>query len=214
VVNGERRSREIMSFVDSMKELRDIDFAELDIQQIGIWPTPVKNLLLVTVVILILILGYLLKVQNLRQQYQTAVTKETALLDQYRTKAFQAANLEAYRAQMIELDNTFGALLKQLPKDTEVPGLLEDITEVAYGSGLSMQAISLQPEQVSEFYVELPIKIDVTGDYHDFGSFVSGVAALPRIVTLHNYAIQQADNGLLNMVIEAKTYRYKAEASQ
>ena len=203
-----------MSFVDSMKELRDIDFAELDIQKIGIWPTPVKNLPLVTVVILILILGYLLKVQNLRQQYQTAVTKETALLDQYRTKAFQAANLEAYRAQMIELDNTFGALLKQLPKDTEVPGLLEDITEVAYGSGLSMQAISLQPEQVSEFYVELPIKIDVTGDYHDFGSFVSGVAALPRIVTLHNYAIQQADNGLLNMVIEAKTYRYKAEASQ
>ena len=203
-----------MSFVDSMKELRDIDFAELDIQQIGIWPTPVKNLLLVAVVILILILGYLLKVQNLRQQYQTAVTKETALLDQYRTKAFQAANLEAYRAQMIELDNTFGALLKQLPKDTEVPGLLEDITEVAYGSGLSMQAISLQPEQVSEFYVELPIKIDVTGDYHDFGSFVSGVAALPRIVTLHNYAIKQADNGLLNMVIEAKTYRYKAEASQ
>ncbi|MGB2259981.1 MAG: type 4a pilus biogenesis protein PilO [Porticoccaceae bacterium] len=203
-----------MSFVESIKELRDIEFAELDIQQIGIWPTPVKNLLLVAVVILILILGYLLKVQNLRQQYQTAVTKETALLDQYRTKAFQAANLEAYRAQMIELDNTFGALLKQLPKDTEVPGLLEDITEVAYGSGLSMQAISLQPEQVSEFYVELPIKIDVTGDYHDFGSFVSGVAALPRIVTLHNYAIKQADNGLLNMVIEAKTYRYKAEASQ
>lgn len=203
-----------MSFVESIKELRDIEFAELDIQQIGIWPTPVKNLLLVAVVILILILGYLLKVQNLRQQYQAAVTKETALLDQYRTKAFQAANLEAYRAQMIELDNTFGALLKQLPKDTEVPGLLEDITEVAYGSGLSMQAISLQPEQVSEFYVELPIKIDVTGDYHDFGSFVSGVAALPRIVTLHNYAIKQADNGLLNMVIEAKTYRYKAEASQ
>ena len=203
-----------MSFVESIKELRDIEFAELDIQQIGIWPTPVKNLLLVAVVILILILGYLLKVQNLRQQYQTAVTKETALLDQYRTKAFQAANLEAYRAQMIELDNTFGALLKQLPKDTEVPGLLEDITEVAYGSGLSMQAISLQPEQVSEFYVELPIKIDVTGDYHDFGSFVSGVAALPRIVTLHNYAIKQADNGRVNMVIEAKTYRYKAEASQ
>jgi type IV pilus assembly protein PilO len=77
-----------------------------------------------------------------------------------------------------------------------------------------MQAISLQPEQVSEFYVELPIKIDVTGDYHDFGSFVSGVAALPRIVTLHNYSIKQAESGLLNMVIEAKTYRYKAEASQ
>ena len=203
-----------MSFVESIKELKDIDFADLDIQQIGIWPAPVRTLLLVAVAIVILILGYFVKVQDLRQQYQAAASKETVLLDQYGTKAFQAANLEAYRVQMIELDDTFGALLKQLPKDTEVPGLLEDITEVAYGSGLSMKAISLQPEQVSEFYVELPIKIDVTGDYHDFGSFVSGVAALPRIVTLHNYSIKQADSGLLNMVIEAKTYRYKAEASQ
>ena len=203
-----------MSFVESSKELKDIDFADLDIQQIGIWPAPVKTLLLVAVAIVILILGYFVKVQDLRQQYQAAASKETVLLDQYGTKAFQAANLEAYRVQIIELDDTFGALLKQLPKDTEVPGLLEDITEVAYGSGLSMKAISLQPEQVSEFYVELPIKIDVTGDYHDFGSFVSGVAALPRIVTLHNYSIKQADSGLLNMVIEAKTYRYKAEASQ
>ena len=203
-----------MSFVESIKELKDIDFADLDIQQIGIWPAPVKTLLLVAVAIVILILGYFVKVQDLSQQYQAAASKETVLLDQYGTKAFQAANLEAYRVQMIELDDTFGALLKQLPKDTEVPGLLEDITEVAYGSGLSMKAISLQPEQVSEFYVELPIKIDVTGDYHDFGSFVSGVAALPRIVTLHNYSIKQADSGLLNMVIEAKTYRYKAEASQ
>ncbi len=203
-----------MSFVESIKELKDIDFADLDIQQIGIWPAPVKTLLLVAVAIVILILGYFVKVQDLRQQYQAAASKETVLLDQYGTKAFQAANLEAYRVQMIELDDTFGALLKQLPKDTEVPGLLEDITEVAYGSGLSMKAISLQPKQVSEFYVELPIKIDVTGDYHDFGSFVSGVAALPRIVTLHNYSIKQADSGLLNMVIEAKTYRYKAEASQ
>ena len=203
-----------MSFVESIKEIKDIDFADLDIQQIGIWPAPVKTLLLVAVAIVSLILGYFVKVQDLRQQYQAAASKETVLLDQYGTKAFQAANLEAYRVQMIELDDTFGALLKQLPKDTEVPGLLEDITEVAYGSGLSMKAISLQPEQVSEFYVELPIKIDVTGDYHDFGSFVSGVAALPRIVTLHNYSIKQADSGLLNMVIEAKTYRYKAEASQ
>ena len=202
-----------MSFVDSIKELKDVDFADLDIQQIGIWPASVKMLLLVAAVILVLLLGYFVKVKDLRQQYQAAASKEMTLFEQYRTKAFQAANLDAYRAQMIELDDTFGALLKQLPKDTEVPGLLEDITEVAYGSGLSMKAISLQPKQISEFYVELPIKIDVTGDYHDFGSFVSGVAALPRIVTLHNYAIKQADNGLLNMVIEAKTYRYKAEAS-
>ena len=203
-----------MSFQDSLKELKEIDFADLDIQQIGIWPKPVKIILLVSVVIVVLLSGYFFKVKDLRQQHQTEFRKETTLLQQYETKSFQAANLDTYRQQMIELDKTFGALLKQLPKDTEVPGLLEDITEVAYGSGLSMKSISLQPEKVSEFYIELPIKIDVTGDYHDFGSFVSGVAALPRIVTLHDYSIKNIDGGLLNMVVEAKTYRYKAEVSQ
>ena len=203
-----------MSFQDSLKELKEIDFADLDIQQIGIWPKPVKMILLVSVVIVVLLSGYFFKVKDLRQQHQTEFRKETTLLQQYETKSFQAANLDAYRQQMIELDKTFGALLKQLPKDTEVPGLLEDITEVAYGSGLSMKSISLQPEKVSEFYIELPIKIDVTGDYHDFGSVVSGVAALPRIVTLHDYSIKNIDGGLLNMVVEAKTYRYKAEVSQ
>ena len=203
-----------MSFQDSLKELKEIDFADLDIQQIGIWPKPVKMILLVSVVIVVLLSGYFFKVKDLRQQHQTEFRKETTLLQQYETKSFQAANLDAYRQQMIELDKTFGALLKQLPKDTEVPGLLEDITEVAYCSGLSMKSISLQPEKVSEFYIELPIKIDVTGDYHDFGSFVSGVAALPRIVTLHDYSIKNIDGGLLNMVVEAKTYRYKAEVSQ
>lgn len=203
-----------MSFQDSLKELKEIDFADLDIQQIGIWPKPVKMLLLVSIVVVVLLSGYFFKVKDLRQQHQTEFRKETTLLQQYETKSFQAANLDAYRQQMIELDKTFGALLKQLPKDTEVPGLLEDITEVAYGSGLAMKSISLQPEKVSEFYIELPIKIDVTGDYHDFGSFVSGVAALPRIVTLHDYSIKNIDGGLLNMVVEAKTYRYKAEVPQ
>ena len=201
-----------MPFLESIKELKDIDFAELDIQQMGIWPTALKTVLVVLVLMAILILGYFFKVQDIREQTQRAASQEAQLLQQYHSKAFLAANLDAYREQMIELDETFGALLEQLPKDTEVPGLLEDITEVAYGSGLSMKAISLEPEKVSEFYVELPIRIDVTGDYHDFGSFVSGVASLPRIVTLHDYSIKESDGSQLNMVIEAKTYRYKAEA--
>lgn len=201
-----------MPFLDSIKELKDIDFAELDVQQIGVWPTALKTLLVALILIAILILGYFVKVQEIRQQTQRAAQQETQLLQQYQSKAFLAANLDAYRQQMIELDKTFGALLKQLPKDTEVPGLLEDITEVAYGSGLIMKSISLEPEKISEFYIELPIRIDVTGDYHDFGSFVSGVASLPRIVTLHDYSIKQSDASQLNMVIEAKTYRYKAEA--
>ncbi|MDA9095494.1 type 4a pilus biogenesis protein PilO [Porticoccaceae bacterium] len=203
-----------MSFKDSLNELQEIDFADLDVQQIGVWPGSLKTILLVLVLILILALGYFFKIKEMSQQHSVAAKKELKLLEQYESKAFQAANLDAYRQQMIELDETFGALLKQLPKDTEVPGLLEDITEVAYGSGLSMKSISLQPERASEFYIELPIKIDVTGDYHDFGSFVSGVAALPRIVTLHDYSITQTNGTLLNLVIEAKTYRYKAEGVQ
>ena len=203
-----------MSFKDSLNELQEIDFADLDIQQIGVWPGSLKTILLVLVLILILALGYFFKIKEMSQQHSVAAKKELKLLEQYESKAFQAANLDAYRQQMIELDETFGALLKQLPKDTEVPGLLEDITEVAYGSGLSMKSISLQPERASEFYIELPIKIDVTGDYHDFGSFVSGVAALPRIVTLHDYSITQTNGALLNLVIEAKTYHYKAEGVQ
>ena len=203
-----------MSFKDSLNELQEIDFADLDIQQIGVWPGSLKTILLVLVLILILALGYFFKIKEMSQQHSVAAKKELKLLEQYEGKAFQAPNLDAYRQQMIELDETFGALLKQLPKDTEVPGLLEDITEVAYGSGLSMKSISLQPERASEFYIELPIKIDVTGDYHDFGSFVSGVAALPRIVTLHDYSITQTNGALLNLVIEAKTYRYKAEGVQ
>ncbi len=200
-----------MAFIESLKELKDVDFADLDIQQIGVWPAALKAILLLTVLLVILALGYFFKVQDVSQQTQIAARQEAELLREYENKAFLAANLDAYRAQMVELDETFGALLQKLPKDTEVPGLLEDITEVAYGSGLSMKSISLQPEKTTEYYVELPIRIDVIGDYHDFGSFVSGVASLPRIVTLHDYTIKETEGALLNMVIEAKTYRYKTE---
>ena len=200
-----------MAFIESLKELKDVDFADLYIQQIGVWPAALKAILLLTVLLVILALGYFFKVQDVSQQTQIAARQEAELLREYENKAFLAANLDAYRAQMVELDETFGALLQQLPKDTEVPGLLEDITEVAYGSGLSMKSISLQPEKTTEYYVELPIRIDVIGDYHDFGSFVSGVASLPRIVTLHDYTIKETEGALLNMVIEAKTYRYKTE---
>ena len=203
-----------MSFKDSLNELRETDFADLDIQQIDVWPSSVKNFLLVLVLVFIVATGYFFKIKALREQDFSAARQEIKLLEQYQNKAFQAANLDAYRLQMIALDETFGVLLKQLPKDTEVPGLLEDITEVAYGSGLSMKSISLQPERASEFYIELPIKIDVIGDYHDFGAFVSGVAALPRIVTLHDYSIKKSNGALLNLVIEAKTYRYKADGLQ
>jgi type IV pilus assembly protein PilO len=113
---------------------------------------------------------------------------------------------------MMEMEESFDAILSQLPKDSEVPGLLEDITERGDAAGLEIKAIDLEEEVVKEFYVELPISINVIGGYHQLGSFVSGVSSLPRIVTLHDYSIDKDDRGaLLEMQILAKTYRYKPQ---
>jgi type IV pilus assembly protein PilO len=128
-----------------------------------------------------------------------------------------AANLELYTQQMKEMENSFGMLLRQLPSDTEVPGLLEDITRTGLGSGLEFEEIKLLPEVTQQFYIELPIQITVTGAYHDLATFVSGVAGLPRIVTLHDFDLAPAnpDGGpKLRMSILAKTYRYNDKGLQ
>ena len=122
------------------------------------------------------------------------------------------ANLEVFKQQMVEMEETFGALVRQLPSDTEVPGLLEDITNTALGSGLTLREIQLQAEQKRDFYVELPISIQVSGSYHELASFVSSVAGLPRIVTLHDFTITPTSGNpdRLDMKVVAKTYRYRA----
>jgi type IV pilus assembly protein PilO len=110
------------------------------------------------------------------------------------------------------MEVSFNALKQQLPKDTEVPGLLEDIDEKGVDSRLEIQSITLLPEVASEFYIELPIEIKVSGGFHEFGAFVSGVAGMPRIVTLHDFSIGKKDKGSnLSMTINAKTYRYKEQ---
>jgi len=133
------------------------------------------------------------------------------LKDEFEDKAFKAANLDAYRQQMVEMKESFGALVSQLPSDTEVPGLLEDITNKGLLNGLDIKSINLQKEKSREFYVELPISISASGSYHDLGAFISGMAGLPRIVTLHDFQINMNDNNAtkLNMNIISKTYRYK-----
>lgn len=143
--------------------------------------------------------------------------EEVTLKDQFSIKAFQAANLEAYKEQMEEMEVSFGALLRQLPSDTEVPGLLEDITRTGLGSGLEFEEIKLQPEVAQQFYIELPIQIKVSGSYHDLATFVSGVASLPRIVTLHDFQLVRASadsSTRLSMQIMAKTYRYNDKGAQ
>ncbi|MFT3931898.1 MAG: type 4a pilus biogenesis protein PilO [Spongiibacteraceae bacterium] len=200
-----------MAFQDVLNDLREIDFADLNADNIGSWPTPVKIMAWVFVFVLVVILGYFYNISDMRAQLAQVESKELELKKEFEDKAFKAANLEALRKQMVEMEQSFGALVSQLPTDTEVPGLLEDITNKGVESGLEIKSIKLQPEQAKEFYVELPISIEVTGSYHDFGTFVSGIAGLPRIVTLHDFKISSdpKNQGVLSMTIAAKTYRYK-----
>jgi type IV pilus assembly protein PilO len=200
----------VASFQDVLRDLREIDLGELSVDNIGSWPLAVKVIVWALAFVVCLGLGYAYNISDLRQELAQAETKEGQLKTEFEQKAFKAANLDALRKQMVEMEQSFGALISQLPSDTEVPGLLEDITNKGLESGLEIKSIQLQPEQAKEFYVELPISIEVTGGYHDFGTFVCGIAGLPRIVTLHDFKITQTkDTGVLSMSIAAKTYRYK-----
>jgi len=166
-----------MAIQDTLDQLQNFDFNDLDVNNIGSWPKAVKIIIMILVAALVIGGGYY--------------------------------NLDAYRKQKEEMTATFGALLRQLPSDTEVPGLLEDITRAALDNELIIESIQLEPERATEFYRELPIKIAVEGDYHKLGSFVSAVANLSRIVTLHDFKIKpERSVQNLKMSIDAKTYRY------
>jgi len=200
-----------MSLASSLESLRKIDVNDLDLNNIGSWPAAVKVIACVLLMIIMLALGYNFHLKDLEAQLDQQRQEEATLKEQFATKAFQAANLDAYKAQMKEMEESFGALLRQLPSDTEVPGLLEDITRTGLGSGLEFEEIKLLPEAAQQFYIELPIQISVVGGYHDLATFVSGVSSLPRIVTLHDFDIKPESpdsTSKLRMSILAKTYRY------
>jgi type IV pilus assembly protein PilO len=200
-----------MALEDTLRSLREFNLSDLDFDNVGSWPVAVKVLIWALLLIAVLTGGYYYHIKNLQQQLATAESKEVTLKKDFEKKAFQAANLEAYRQQLAEMEESFGALVSQLPSDTEVPGLLEDITNKGLLNGLEIKAIDLQKEQAKEFYVELPISILASGSYHDMGAFISGMAGLPRIVTLHDFQITSKDKNpnKLNLQITAKTYRYK-----
>lgn len=184
------------------------DINNVDFNMAGSWPIGVKIISYLLVLIVGLGVGYHLYLKDLRMQLEREIAKEPELKQQYQSKAFRVANLDALKKQMADVEETFAELLQQLPTDTEVPGLLEDITEIGQNSGLNFDLIKLAPEKRVKFYIELPINIQVKGSYHQLGEFVSGVAALPRIVTLHDFSIKPISEGVLSMNIAAKTYRY------
>ena len=200
-----------MAFEDTMRSLREFDVNSLDFDNVGSWPIPLKLFIWALLLIAVLAAGYYYHIEELQNQLAKVEKQEVELKKDFEKKAFQAANLDAYRQQMVEMEESFGALVSQLPSDTEVPGLLEDITNKGLLNGLEIASINLQKETAREFYVELPIAINASGSYHDLGAFISGMAGLPRIVTLHDFTISAKGNDAnhLRMNIVAKTYRYK-----
>lgn len=200
-----------MSLAKSMESLKKIDLNDLDFNNIGAWPGALKVIVLVVVLAALLGAGYQFHLKNLQTSLEQARAQEQSLRTEFTSKSFRAANLDAYKAQLVEIEERFGSLLRQLPSDTEVPGLLEDITQIGLNSGLEFESITLGQEVAQQFYIELPINIVVQGSYHDLGTFVSGVSSLPRIVTLHDFdiaAVKDAGSSQLKMNILAKTYRY------
>jgi type IV pilus assembly protein PilO len=186
----------------------------LDPRDPGRWPLPIRAFfVLVIFVISGAMFTYLFVWNDDRPVLQKAQADELDLRTQFENKQQRAVNLDAYKAQLVEMERSFGAMLRQLPGKTEVPNLLVDISQTGLAAGLSEKLFQPGAEKSNGFYAELPIKIRLVGSYHQFGAFVSGIAALPRIVTLHDIQITPVETkgggyDDLTMDVTAKTYRY------
>jgi type IV pilus assembly protein PilO len=186
---------------NKLKEINELDF-----DQVAIWPFEIKTVVAVFIVIISLVGGYYGLVKSKLPILEAAQNKESDLKDIYRVKYRIAVNLEAYEAQLTKLQSDFSSMLKSLPTSNETPGLLDDITLVGTSAGLTFRLLNWQREIPKEFYAELPIEMEVTGGYHDFGQFASEIAGLPRIVTVHDFEVTREAN-TLKLLVQAKTYR-------
>jgi len=192
------------------------DLNELDLNNIGMWPAPIK-----AVLILILCVGigagyYKMHTEDQLVGLEKQQKSEQKLRKTFEKKQAKAVNLERFKAQLEEMKQSFGTMLRQLPNKTEVAELLVDVSQTGLATGLEFELFDPQGEKRKEFYAELPIKIKVKGTYHQFGAFISGLASLPRIVTIHNISIKpkgKKSGGALVMEATAKTYRYLDEES-
>jgi type IV pilus assembly protein PilO len=187
----------------------------LDPRDPGRWPLPIRGFFVVLIFVVCAGFAWYMFVWNDdRVALQKAQADELDLRAQFENKQQRAANLDAYKAQLTEMERSFGAMLRQLPGKTEVPNLLVDISQTGLAAGLQEKLFQPGAEKSNGFYAELPIKIKLVGSYHQFGAFVSGIAALPRIVTLHDIQIAPVDAksaggfDTLTMDVTAKTYRY------
>ena len=192
--------------------LSDIDLNDLDFSNVSNWPTSIRFLTVAIVFLAVLGLGYWFDLKDQQLRLEQVEKKETELKANFEDKAAKAANLEAYEQQLEEMRQSFGTMLRQLPNKTQVAGLLVDVSQSGLASGLEFELFRPRDEIPKEFYAELPISVKVNGTYHEFGAFVSAVAALPRIVTIHDILISPGEEGNeLTMELTAKTYRYLEE---
>lgn len=183
---------------------------ELDLSNVGNWPMAAKAGLIVVLCALIVFGVYWFDTRHQFEYLEEQQAKEESLKADVKVRAAKAANLDDYKRQLEEMRQSFGEMRRQLPSQTEVAELLVDISQTGLASGLEFDLFEPQSEIAKDFYAELPIRIKVTGQFHEFGNFVSGVAALPRIVTLHDISIEPTE-GHLVMKATAKTYRYAEE---
>ena len=190
----------------NLEELR-----RLNLRDVGNWPTLPKVLILLALVLVILLAGLLLDWKDQWDTLEAAEQEELKLKDQYAQKKAKAINFELYVQQLNEVEQSFGALVKQLPNRSEIDALLTDVNQAGLGRGLQFELFRpAAQEKMADFYAELPIKIRITGNYHDMGAFASDVAQLPRIVTLNDVAITN-EKGVLALDAEARTFRYLDE---
>jgi len=196
-----------------LKEFRR-SFESLDSENYGSWPLPVKVTVIGLIITFIAALAWALPISSKIDEIKAAESQQTTLLDSYREKESRARHLTAYQEQVVQMETEFNTLLDQLPKDTRVSELVEGINMTGVGSNIRFQDISVEPEIENEFFIEQPIRIAALGEYHQFGSFISGLAALPRIITMHDFEVSNPQPTLdvlpeLNLVLQTKTYRSK-----
>lgn len=192
----------------------NLNLKDLDLRNPGEWPGLAKGL---AITLLCLIVGgawYYYDIQELYAQLHRVEREELDLRKQFEAKQAKVVNLALYREQLEDMRQALGAMLRQLPDKTEIAGLLIDVSQSGLAAGLEFELFQPQAEVPREFYAEKPIRIRVIGTYHEFGEFISTLAAMPRIVTIHDIRITPAGGGLLRMEAIAKTYRYLDEATE
>jgi len=198
------------------------DLNELELSNIGEWPVPAKVLVIVFMCGILAFGWYYFITSNQLERLKAVEAKEMELKSTFEAKQDKAANLDAYREQLAAMRESFDSMLRQLPDKTEVAALLVDVSQTGLAAGLEFELFQPAGEINKDFYAELPITIRVVGHYHEFGHFISGLAALPRIVTIHNVNIatdaagrraEAAPGGLLRLEATVKTYRYLDETA-